>query len=112
MAYAELQTYAVSDGPEILLCYVNDITVGIFMSLFLLSIWLIMTLGSFFITKKSTGSGDFPVSMSLGSFTTFIASVFFRLITCPNLPLTSDLNFAVVIGITFLSVIFLFFSRD
>ena len=112
MVYAELQDYTVSNGAHIMFCYVNDVTSGIFMTILLLAIWLIITLGSFFITKTSTGSGDFPVSMSLGSFTTLIFSVLLRLLTCPYNGLISDLNFGVLIGITFLSVLFLLFSRD
>jgi len=112
MAYPTIDTYAIADGPEIMLCYVNDITGGLFMSLFFLAIWMIMALGSFYLTKRSTGSGDFPVSMSLGSFTVLIFSIMMRLLTCPNLPLASDLDLGVIIGVTFLSVIFLFFSRD
>ena len=112
MTYTELQSYTVSDGAHIIFCYVNDITTGIFMTLLLLAVWLVITFGSFFMTKRQTGSGDFPVSMSLGSFTTFILSVLLRLIDCPYNSLVSDFNFGVIIGITFLSVIFLLFSRD
>ena len=112
MVYAELQDYNVSQGAHIILCYTNDITNGIFMTMLLLGIWLVVTLGSFFMTKRSTGSGDFPDSMSLGSFTLLTFSVITRLIGCPYNNLVSDLNFGVIIGITFLSVIFLLFSRD
>lgn len=112
MVYAELQDYVISDGAHIMLCYVNDVTNGLFMTMFLLAIWLVVTLGSFFMTKSSTGSGDFPVSMSLGSFTVFIFAVLGRLPDCPYNILVSDLNLGVIIGITFLSVLFLLFSRD
>ena len=113
MVYQELQTYAISESPEIILCYVNDVTAGLFMSMFFLAVWMIMTFGSFYMTKKATGSGDFPVSMTLGSFTTFVVSIFFRLLTtCTNYPLTSDVNLGVIIGLTFLSAIFLFNSKD
>ena len=112
MAFATLAEYAISDGPEILLCYVNDVTSGLFMICFFMAVWLIMTFGNFFITKATTGSGDFPVSMTLGSFTTLIFSILMRLITCPYSKLTSDLALGVIIGLTLLSVIFLFTSRD
>ena len=112
MTYSELTDYAISDGPEILLCYVNDITGGLFMTMLFMGIWLIMVLGSYFVTKRSTGSGDFPVSMSLGSFTTLIFSILMRLITCPNSSLTSDISLGIIIGISVLSVLFLFSSRD
>jgi len=112
MTYPTLDTYAIESGTEIFMCYVNDVTSGLFMSFLFLSIWLILTLGNFFITKKMTGSGDFPVSMTVGSLPTFVFSVLMRLVTCSNLPLTSDLNLGVIIGVTLLSVLFLFNSRD
>ena len=112
MAYETINNYALDSGPEIFLCYVNDVTVGLFMNFLFLSIWIILTFGNFFITKKLTGSGDFPVSMTVGSITTFIFSVLMRLVTCPNLLLTSDLALGVIIGVTFLSVLFLFISKD
>lgn len=110
--YDTINNYAVDSGPEIFMCYVNDVTSGYFMGLLFLSIFLIMALGSFFMTKKSTGSGDFPVSFSLGGFTTMIFSILMRLVPCPKLPLTSDLALGVTIGMGFLSVLFLFFSKD
>lgn len=93
-------------------CYVNDVTNSIFMNGLLSVTWLIIVFGSFFIQKISTGSGDLPVSMSLGSFTLFVFAVLLRLVSCPYLPLVSDMALGVIIGINLLSVLFLFFSRD
>lgn len=112
MTYATLNTYNMTQGPHVLVCYVNDVTGNIFMSFLLLSIWTIMTIGSFMVTKKTTGSGDFPVSMSVGSFTTLVFAILMRLPTCPVAPLVSDINLAVTIGVMFISVLFLLFSRD
>lgn len=112
MTYDTINNYAVESGPEIFMCYVNDVTDGVFMGFLFLAIFLIMAIGSFFVTKKTTGSGDFPVSLSLGSWTTLIFSILMRLVTCPKLPLTSDLALGVTIGLSFLSVLFLFFSKD
>lgn len=112
MTYETINNYPIVDAPENFMCYVNDITGGIFMGLLFIAIWSIITFGSFFMTKKATGSGDLPVSMSLGSFTTLVFSVLMRLVTCQFLKLTSDLALGTIIGVTFLSVIFLFFSRD
>ena len=112
MTYATLNQYNMTHGPQILLCYVNDITSNIFMSFLLIAIWVIMTIGSFMIQKKATGSGDFPVSMSVGSFTALVFAIIMRLPNCPVNPLVSDLNLAVAIGIMFISVLFLLFSRD
>ena len=112
MVYAELQSYNLTQGPQILLCYVNDVASGVFMPSLYLSIWAIMVIGSFIVTKVNTGSGDLPVSLSLGSFTTLIFAIFMRIISCPYLPLTSDLALAVSIGILFLSVLFLLLSDN
>ena len=112
MAYVELQTYPISEGPQILLCYVNDVLSGSFMPMLFLGLWIVITLSSYFIQKRSSGFGDIPVSMTYGSFITFIASVMLKLVTCPYNPLTSDLALGVLIGIFMVSVIFLFMSRD
>lgn len=110
--YQTLGSYAVDSGAEILFCYVNDVTGGVFMNFLYVGIFIVMALGSFFITKKATGSGDFPVSMAVGSWTALIFSVLMKIIDCPNRPLTDDVALAVIIGLTFLSMLFLFFSRD
>lgn len=112
--YATLTSYNISKGPEILVCYVNDVTSGIFMSFLFIAIWIIMAIGSFMVQKKTTGQGDFPVAMCVASFTCFVFAILMRLVSssCPVNPLTSDLNLGVIIGITFISVLFLLFSRD
>lgn len=112
MVYETINTYAVESGPEIFMCYVNDVTGGFFMGFLYMAIFLIMAIGSFYITKKATGSGDFPAGLTLGSWTTLIFSILMRLVTCPKLPLTSDLALGVTIALSFLSVLFLYFSKD
>lgn len=112
--YPSITNYNVTIGPHIIVCYVNDVTTGLLMNLIYLAIWTVMTIGSFMITKKTIGAGDLPVSMTLGSFTTFIFAVIMRIVStdCPNIPLTSDIALAVIIGVLFFSVIFLLFSKD
>jgi prepilin signal peptidase PulO-like enzyme (type II secretory pathway) len=112
MTYTTLALYNLSQGPEILVCFANDVTSGVFMAFLLLSIWTIMTIGSFMVQKKTTGFGDFPVAMSLGSFTELVFVVLMRLVTCPYQSLASDMVLAVSIGMMFISVLFLLFSRD
>lgn len=112
MVYETINNYAIEQGPEIFMCYANGITSGYFMGFLYLATWCIITIGSFYMTKQSTGSGDLPVSISLGSFTTLIFSIMLRLITCPKYPLTSDLALGILIGISFLSVLFLYFSKN
>ena len=110
--YDVISNYAIEEGPEIFMCYVNDVSNGLFMGFLFLVIFLIVAFSNFFVTKKMTGSGDFPVSMTLGSFTVLIFSIMLRLVDCPKLPLTSDLALGTTIGVALLSVLVLFFSKN
>lgn len=110
--YAELTTYNLTAGPQVMLCYVNDITAGIFMHTFLLMIFVIMVLGSYFMQKKTSGVSDFPVSFALGSWTTLIFSIIMRLLSCGSEPLTSNIALGILIVMSLISIIMLMTSRD
>ena len=112
--YATLTSYNLSAGAHIMFCFVNDVTIGIFMAMLFLAIFCIMTIGSFMFQKMTSGMGDLPACLMVGSWTTLLTAIFFRLIDCggSSLSLTSDLALAVCIAMALLSFLFLLFSRD
>ena len=110
--WTTIDSYNMSKGAEVILCYVNDITSGLFISLFLFAIFLVMTIGSYMIQKRQTGVGDFPVSMMVGSWTTLITAVLLRLVDCDVNPLTSTIALAVCFAMAIVSLILLFFSQE
>lgn len=114
MAYKLLTAYNLTDDPTVLFVYVNDITNGVFMDFLLVAIWCVFTIGLYMVQKKSVGSGDAPVSMTVGSFMTTIFAIIFRLITVPigSLPLVSGYALAILIVTTILSFAWLLNSRD
>lgn len=114
MVYATLELYNLSQGPHVLMCFANDVVGGLFMWMLYLVFWLIIVAGSYMASKKQTGIGDLPMSMSFGSFATFILSVMFRLIDCTvsGVYLTDGISLGVIIVTTFISVLWLLMSRD
>lgn len=115
MVYPDLTNYTaynLSQGFQVVLCYVNDITITIFMNALLIALWTLITLSSYLMSKKQTGLGDFPVSFMLGSFATLIFAIFLRLIDCPYNSLISNTAIAVLIIMNLIGFIFLLFSRD
>ena len=109
--YATLTTgYNLTQGPQILFCYVNDVTSGLMMAMLLMTVWLVITISSFYIQKRQGMQGDLPVSMTLASVTLFIFAIILRLMTCPNLQLVSDASMIGIIAITIISIGALFFS--
>jgi hypothetical protein len=47
MAYELISDRNLTEGPQTLLVYINDITNGIFITLFLAVIWLILSIGMY-----------------------------------------------------------------
>lgn len=110
--YATLDAYNIV-GPQSILCYVNDVTLGIFMNVFFIALWLIIAFASYNITKSRQGIGDFPVSMMLASWVTFITMILFRLIDCgEGNMLTSNIALAVGLILALISIFVLLSSRD
>jgi len=110
MAYVELTTYNIT-GPQVLFCYANDITLGIAMYMFYVSVFLIMAFSITEYQRRSTGYTDFSVGFGVASFTTLVLGILFRLIDCGTNPLTSNLALAVLIVLAMIGIIFLLNDR-
>ena len=107
MTYTSITDYNMS-GLDVPFIYANDITNGLFMKLFLVAIWLIFSLGSYFIQKKSVGSGDFPTSLAVAGFVTSVTAILLRLVT----GLVDGLSLAITIIVAGISILYFLFSRD
>jgi len=90
-----------------LLCYVNDVTQGIFMHFLLLVIFIIFVGGTMFYQRKSTGTANFPASFATGSFIDLVFAFILRLISCPYNPLISDIALAVCLVLSLIAVFML-----
>lgn len=106
MPYPTLDSVNVTSDITQLLIYVNDITGGLFMNLFLFSFFLISALGSFFIQDRTVGKADISVSFAVASYLTtglaFILMLRDGLIAVPVV--------GICIAISALSTLWLFFS--
>jgi len=113
MTYALISDYNMSSGLEAPFCYVNQITGGVVMNLILFGIWLIFAVGSYFIQKKSVGTGDFPMSLAVAGFVTSIFAMILRLVKYEGAScLVDGLSLAVVIIVSGIGVLWFLFSRD
>lgn len=110
--YQTLTSYNLTDGPQILLCYVNDVTTGVFIHGFLIALWLVMVIGTFMYIKRTSREDDFPVAIMVGSWTTMIVAILFRLISCGTEPLTSNVALALSIVLSFIAFMWLYSSRN
>lgn len=108
MAYELLSNRNLTEGLHVPFVYINDITGGLFMNLFLFAVWTIFVVGSYFIQKRGVGTGDFPQSLAVGGFVTLVLAIILRLI--PGL--VSGYTLAVCVIIAGLSILFFLFSRD
>lgn len=99
-------------GPEIFFCYPNIVTDGAFMQWMLFGIFCVILIGLYFRNKEKTGEGDLPQCFAIASWVTVIFSIFMRLIDCGGYPLLDNLSLGIIIGVTLLSVLFLFFSDN
>jgi hypothetical protein len=108
MPYELLSNRNMSEGLQVPLVYVNDVSGGLFMNLLLFSVWIIFVMGSYFIQKRGVGTGDFAQSLAVGGFVTLVLAMILRLV--PGL--VSGYSLAVVVIVAGLSVLFFLFSRD
>lgn len=110
----ELLTDRALTGLDVPLCYVNDITGGMFIPLMLLAIWVIFAIGGYFLQKKSVGTGDFPMTCAVAGFVLSVFSFMLRLVknTIGQPCLVDGTTLAVVIVVTGISVLWFLFSRD
>lgn len=108
MAYELITNRNLSAGLQVVFLYVNDITGGLFVKMFIFCVWMIIAFGTYFAQKQTMGQGDLPVSMTVASFITAIICVLMRLI-----PGLMDIyTITIVIALLVLSVLWLFFSQD
>lgn len=103
--YPLLSSYNIS-GIHVIFVYLNDISGGLFMNLFLLSIWMVFTFSPYFAQVRRFGTGDFASCMAVGSFVTMVSTFLFRLVS----GLVGDIALSVVIGIMLISLLALFFN--
>lgn len=93
-------------GLDQMFVYAAD-TVPIFIPLFLFSFFIIITLASYFSSKRLGNDGDLAASFTVAGFTTFILSLVMTLI--PGLIPTTYV--IIVLAVAVLGVLFLFFSK-
>jgi len=114
MAWEYLAERGMSDGPTVILFWLNDITGGLFINGTLFALWIIILLSMYFSKKTLTGDGDFLMCLSSASFGTFVITVILSLITKMDtgVSLISGFTFAVVIIILCISALLLFFDKS
>lgn len=75
MTYQTLSNYNVTGNADQILVYVaNNVT--IFTPMLLATFWLIITLSTYFGTKKFYGNADFWASLMVGGFLTSFLAMF------------------------------------
>lgn len=114
MSYELITNRDLSAGLDVPLCYVNDITGGIFIPLVLMAIWVIFAIGGYFMQKRSVGTGDFPMSCAVAGFVTSVFAFILRLVknTAGQPCLVDGFSLSVVIIVAGISVLWFLFSRD
>ena len=81
MTYQTIADYGgMDEGIHVLFLYVNSISGGVFMPMFLASLYLIVLLGMYFAQKNTTGYGDFPQSMAVAGFLVTVVAGLLRLV--------------------------------
>jgi len=113
MAYELLSNRNVELGLQVILIYINDMLNGWFINGFLLMIWFSVAFGLFFFQLRTKAGGDFPVCVAVAGFVTSITAILLRLVTDENgnHPLVSLNTLGVVFVITFIGIIWLWFSK-
>lgn len=104
MTYASLGSYDLNDGLHVLFLYANDITGGVFIAMFLFTLYLIILLGSYFAQKNSTGRGDFPQSLAVAGFIVVVVAGLLRVASAGivGLPLLAVCLIVFLIGLAIL----------
>ena len=108
MRYPLITSYNLSAGMQVPFQYVNVITGGIFIDMFLISIWTIFALGSYFMSKQRMGGGDFPQSIAVAGFITTTIAFLLRMI--PNM--VDGATLIVCFVVSAISVVIFLFSRE
>jgi len=107
MTYKLLTDYNVSEGLQVPLVYVNEITNGVFINMLVFAVFIIISMGIFYAQQKKTGEGDLPVALGVGSIATFGFMVFLSLV--PGL--VNSTTFAIGLVITLVCILWLFLDK-
>jgi len=107
MEYETINSRNLSEGLHIPLVYVNDITNGLFVNLFLFVIFMAVLFGTFFSAKRISGDSNLVSSFAIAGYVTSGAAIIMSLI--PNLiPLYVVI---ITIVISLIGTIWLFFQN-
>ncbi len=93
-------------GLDQMFVYAAEV-VPIFIPLFLFSFFIIITLASYFSSKRLSNDGDLAASFAVAGFSTVILALVLSLI--PGLIPTTYV--VIVIAVAVLGILFLFFSK-
>jgi hypothetical protein len=95
-------------GLDVVLLYLNDVTSNVFMKIMLFTTFLIIAFGIFYASKRSVGTGDFPVAFAVASFTTTIFAFILRL----RSGLVDGISIAVLIVMCLIGILMLMFDDE
>ena len=105
--YPDITDYTTTDGLPSLFKYVTEVS-PIFMPLMLASFWIIITMGSFFAQKATTGNGNILASLAVGGIVTSIVASLFSIV--PNL--VNPITLVTIIVLTIIFVVIFLFSMN
>lgn len=105
MAYTTLENLNASSPTDIF--QIVSEAVPIFPTMMLSAIFIILTMGSYFVMQRRFGKGDLPACCSVGGLVTVVCAIIMSLI--PNFIQTYVVVVAIVLEILF--VVWLFTSR-
>jgi len=106
--YENLANRNLTQGFGTVLVYVNDITGGLFIPLFLAAVWIIPAFIIYNEQQRKFGYGDLPAALSVGGIISSVVAILGRLVD----GLVSGEVLTITVVLTILSVIWLFFSKD
>lgn len=107
MTYEVLTERTIVGFGDVLV-YINDISDGLFINIFLTVIFLGILISLIITQTKTTGTPDLPLSLATASLITTVMSVILSLID----GLVSSTTQTIVIAITLMSALFFLFSRQ
>lgn len=109
MTFKDFNTVNASEGVQTLFVYSNEVTGGVFSAMLLMTIFVIILLGTFFSAKRiGGGDGNFPASFAVAGFIT--ATVAIVMSFTEGLMNLTTLTVAIVISI--MGVVWLFFANQ
>lgn len=106
--YKTLDTVNTSSGIHTMFVYVNDITLGMFSRLLLLSFFLIIAIAPYLFQKRTTGTGDLPASLAIAGFVTSGLAIMMSFID----GMVHTFDIVVTFTVTILFVLWLFMTNN